>query len=119
MHLTTGWDQLADETVKRGLSHSLFCVCAHIKEDIVGMGRVIGDAGIYYYIQDVIVDPTHKNKGIGAKIMSEIETYLSENAPNNAFIGLMAAENVSEFYTKFGYQRRPDTRPGMFKIVKK
>ena len=50
--------------------------------------------------------------------MENVEEYLSKTANNNSFIGLMAAEGVKEFYYKFGYKERPDSRPGMFKVVK-
>ena len=51
--------------------------------------------------------------------MNEIEAYLKENAFNNSFIGLMAADGVQKFYHKFGYLERANTRPGMSKLMKK
>ena len=114
---TTGWSNLEDEAVKVALENDLFSVCIFDQEQIIGIGRVIGDGAIYYYIQDVIVHPNYQNKGIGKIIMESIETYLFQFAKNNAFIGLMAAEGVKEFYKKFGYQERAPEKPGMYKIA--
>ena len=39
---STGWPELDDETVKKGLANSVFCVCAFHQNDIIGMGRIVG-----------------------------------------------------------------------------
>lgn len=83
------------------------------------MGRIVGDGAIYFYIQDIIVIPSYQGRGIGLLIMNEIEAYLEENAFNNSFIGLMAADGVQKFYHKFGYLERAETQPGMSKLMKK
>ncbi len=56
------------------------------------MGRVVGDGAVYFYIQDIVVHPEHQGKGIGENIMSALMTYLQENAPDKAFIGLFASK---------------------------
>lgn len=116
---TTGWDMLDDKVVKRALENDLFSVCVYDNKAPVGMGRVIGDGAIYFYIQDIIVAPEYKGKGIGKLIMEHVEQYINKTANNNSFIGLMAAVGVKEFYYKFGYKERPDNRPGMYKTIKK
>ena len=113
---TTNWRQIPEIIVTKALEKDLFSVCILKKEKIVGMGRVIGDGSIYFYIQDVIVLPEFQMLGIGKLIMDQIENYLNNNAPNGAFIGLMAAEGTVAFYQSFGYRNRPESRPGMYKI---
>lgn len=114
---TTGWSTLDNELVRVALKNDLFSVCILDKRKTIGIGRVIGDGAIYYYIQDVIVHPQYQDKGIGKMIMKSIENYLVQAASDNAFIGLMAAEGVKNFYKKFGYRERPQEKPGMYKIV--
>jgi ribosomal protein S18 acetylase RimI-like enzyme len=116
---TTDWFSIEDEVVERSLANDLFSVCVLTNSQLVGMGRIVGDGAIYFYIQDIIVAPDYKGKGVGRYIMNEIESFLKENASNNSFIGLMAAEGVQEFYRKFGYIERPGTKPGMYKMMKK
>ena len=116
---TTDWFAIADEVVDKSLKNDLFSVCIIADGTLVGMGRIVGDGAIYFYIQDIIVIPGYQRKGIGVLIMNEIEGYLKENTFNNSFIGLMAADGVQKFYHKFGYLERAKTRPGMSKLVKK
>ncbi len=116
---TTGWDNLSDGTVSKALAQDLFSVSIYDNNHIIGLGRVIGDGGIYYYIQDIMVLPHYQGKGVGKLIMTHIENYLNRHAANHSFVGLMAAEGVIEFYHKFGYQERPIEKPGMYKIMNK
>src|SRR5258706_16460031 len=48
--------------------------------------------------------------------MKAILAYLEEHARPGAFVGLMAAKDVSSFYTQFGFAVRPSERPGMFRL---
>lgn len=116
---TTDWFKVDDEVVEKSLKNDLFSVCVFDNKTLAGMGRIVGDGAIYFYIQDIIVKPACQGKGIGMLIMKEIEAYLEEHAFNNSFIGLMAADGVQAFYHKFGYVERADTRPGMFKLMTK
>ena len=116
---TTDWFQLEDHVVEKSLDNDLFSVCLFDDDKLVGIGRIVGDGAIYFYIQDIIVIPSHQGKGIGTLIMNEIESYLNDNAYNNSFIGLMAAEGVQGFYHRFGYKERDNNKPGMSKLMKK
>ncbi|WP_431126474.1 GNAT family N-acetyltransferase [Flagellimonas flava] len=119
LRATTEWEKLEDAQVEQALQNELFSVCVCYNDQPIGMGRVVGDGAIYFYVQDVIVHPKFKGKGIGRMIMQEIEKYLNETISQYAFVGLMAAQGVAAFYHQFGYSKRPMKGPGMFKIVQK
>ena len=113
---STDWHSVSREQVDKALRNDLFSVCVVYKQELVGIGRVIGDNALYFYIQDVIVLPEHKGKGVGRIIMNSIEDYLANSTRSGAFIGLMAAEGTRAFYEKFKFISRPDGRPGMYMI---
>ena len=71
------------------------------------MGRVVGDGVMYFYIQDVVVDPDYQHQGLGAVLMEKIESYLSRSANKGAMIGLFAVQGKEAFYAKFDYLQRP------------
>lgn len=113
---TTNWDKIDDSSISDALSNSQFAVCITTNNKIIAMGRIIGD-GVYFYIQDVIVLPNHKQKGIGKKVMHELEKWLDKTANPNSFVGLMVAKGTIGFYKKFNYEVRSIDKPGMFKII--
>lgn len=104
------------EVAEESLSRSLFGVVIQHKDDIIGMGRVIGDGQIYFYVQDVAVHPDHQNRGIGKLILTEITNYLKVHAPEKAFIGLFAAQGKETFYEQYGFHHH-EGMTGMFGVV--
>ena len=83
-------------------------------DKLIGLGRIVGDGSIYFYIQDIIVVPEYQGQGLGKVIMKELMQYLKDNANHNSLIGLMAAEGVEKFYHKFGFITRSTSKPGMY-----
>lgn len=114
---SVGWNDFINfDVAEDSLKQSLFGVVVQYKDDIVGMGRVIGDGRIYFYIQDIAVMPEHQNKGIGHLIMKEITDFLKTSAPDKAFVGLFATEGKESFYNKFGLNEH-EGMTGMFGVM--
>jgi GNAT superfamily N-acetyltransferase len=109
-----GWERLDEQMTARALVNALFTVCILHKGKIIGCGRVIGDGGLHFYLQDIMMLPAYQGKGLGKRLMRAILAYLDEHALPGAFVGLMAARGKSSFYTQFGFAVRPPERPGMF-----
>jgi ribosomal protein S18 acetylase RimI-like enzyme len=117
-HEAVGWDNVDDAAIATALKNSLFGCVVTYKDRAIGCGRVIGDDGMYFYIQDIVVLPEYQGRGVGRMLMNAVMEYISEVATPNAFIGLMSAKDKSGFYFKFGFAERPPGRPGMFKVWK-
>src|SRR6476620_3495176 len=58
--------------------------------EAIGMGRVIGDGGLFFEVVDVAVLPEHQRKGIGAAILEALLAELRERAPSRAYVSLLA-----------------------------
>ncbi len=107
-----GWGTYREDVIVRSLPHSLYCVCAVADGEVVGMARVIGDGGMVYYIQDVIVIPAYQRRGIGTQLMDRVMTYIRAHASHNTIVGLMAARGKEAFYTRYGFTVRPTEQLG-------
>ena len=116
LRASVGWNEVDADGVVAGLSSSLYAVVLERDGDAVGCGRVVGDGGIYFYLQDVIVLPELQGQGWGARIMEAVMRYVEVAARPGSFIGLMAAKDAEGFYLRYGFERRPDDRPGMFRL---
>src|SRR5512142_406944 len=82
-----GWRTHPAEVIRRALPNSLYGVCAYQAGRLVGMARVIGDGGLVYYIQDVIVVPECQRQGIGVKMMDRVMEYIRAHAHQNMIVG--------------------------------
>lgn len=111
-----GWGETTDEGIAAGLSNALYAVVLERGGEVIGCGRVVGDGGLYFYVQDVIVLPSFQGRGLGTRIMEGVMGYLERTARPGAFVGLMAAKDVESFYEPYGFRRRPDDQPGMFRV---
>ncbi len=107
-----GWQTGSLPMVEISLNNSLFHVTIYEKAQLIGMGRVIGDGAMYFYVQDVVVDPQYQDLGIGAAIMEQIENYLAVAAKQGATIGLLAAKGKEAFYQRYNYIERPNASLG-------
>ena len=114
------WRVLDEISTQKGLQNSLYCICVEKTNQIIGMARIIGDEGLAYYIQYVIVLPKFQKIGIGTMIMEKLMKFIEKNVPPLAVIGLLAAKNKEPFYEKFGFIRRPNEEfgAGMFTFWK-
>ena len=111
-----GWGTPDEQATKISIQNALFSVCLEIDGDIAGLGRIVGDGGLYFYIQDIIVTPENRGKGYSVMIMKELMSYIKRTAKAGAFVGLFAAKGVEDYYERFDFVKRPSDiyGPGMF-----
>jgi ribosomal protein S18 acetylase RimI-like enzyme len=117
---SVGWTNYMNfDVVETSLMNSIRCITVKDKEQIVGMGRIVGDGAIYFYIQDIMVHPDYQKNGIGKEIMNHLVEYLNTNAPDKAFVGLFASQGKEPFYEKYGFKDFSPNMTGMFTVIKK
>ena len=109
---SVGWKTYDLAVAEKGLMGSLYGVCAFVNGEIVGMARILGDGGLVYYIQDVIVRPEFQGNGIGSAMMDRIMGYIQAHASQNSIVGLMSARGKEAFYARYGFVQRPNERMG-------
>ena len=107
-----GWRTHREDAIEKGMPNTLYCICAYVDDELVGMARVVGDGGLAYYIQDVIVIPACQRQGMGTQIMDRIMLYLRDAIEQKATIGLQAAPGKEAFYEKYGFARLPNDKRG-------
>lgn len=104
-----GWKPRDAIAISSALAGSLFATCAELDGALVGMGRVIGDGGLHYYLTDIVVDPAHQRRGIGSRIVRSLNAFLESIPFKNTWVGVFAVEGTVDFYARHGYaaQRGP------------
>jgi GNAT superfamily N-acetyltransferase len=104
----------SQEGASKGLGQELFSVLLRLEDsdDIVGMGRVIGDGGTIFVICDMLVIEEFQRNGGGTIIMNALMEYLLREAPPQSYINLMA--DVDGFYESWGFVPSLPNSRGMF-----
>lgn len=69
-----GWGHIMNfDVAQSALQNSVTGVVAVDRDDnVVAMGRIVGDGAIYFYIQDIVVAPSYQKHGIGTLILSNL-----------------------------------------------
>lgn len=74
------WINYSKTQTEKSLKNSLYTVAVEKGNQVVGMGRLIGD-GMYYIIVDIVVQPVYQQMGIGSKILDMIVEYVDRETP--------------------------------------
>ena len=106
-----------EEAARQGLAGSLYAVCVVYEDTAIGIGRVIGDGGLFFDIVDIAVIAEHHKRGVGAMIMDALMRYVDAHARPTALVCLMANKGVAPFYERYGFKAREPDMPGM--IIRK
>lgn len=107
---SVGWER-DKKRVKEHKKHCPFAVSLYIDNEIVGMGRVVGD-GAYFTIYDIVVDKNYQGLSIGSIIMREIIEWYKTIEDDDTFLYVNASKNREPFYEKFGFRSRPNEDVG-------
>ncbi len=112
-----GWGKVNVEMTAQSIANSIYCLVAISEGNVIGMGRIVGDGAMYFYIQDVAVLPDYQNMGIGRQIIEKLLLYATDHCSGAAFVGLFASHGKNEFYEKFGFQDHSPGMTGMFFVL--
>ena len=106
LKIAAGFRNRPIDQVERALKNDLLDVVAIVNNEVVGMGRLVGDGVMYWYLQEIIVLPEYQGKGIGTGIVNYLLEYIKKHTEDETFtsVGLTAAEGKTSFYERFGFQ---------------
>jgi GNAT superfamily N-acetyltransferase len=80
LYRSVGWTVYADDpvTLSAALDGSACVAAAWHEGQLVGLARVVSDGATICYLQDVVVRPEERNRGIGRALVSAVlEPYAS------------------------------------------
>ncbi len=115
------WKQLSVAQAARALENSLVIITAYQQNELVGMGRIVGDGAVICYVQDLIVVPEAQGMHIGSEILCRLKEYVNALRMEHTemMFCLMCAKGRESFYEKHGFFARPTDvlGPGMMQYL--
>lgn len=102
----TGFVEIPVDHARKALQNGLINVSAIYNGELVGMGRLVGDGAMYWYLQEIIILPPFQRKGIGTMIVNHLVDYAKANSITGKFttIGGVSAKGKEPFYKKMGFE---------------
>ncbi|MBJ7603104.1 MAG: GNAT family N-acetyltransferase [Candidatus Dormibacteraeota bacterium] len=92
------------EATELGLRGSWFGVTARKGGQAVGMGRLVGDGGLYFLLCDLAVHPDHRGQSLGKRILAALTEHLEQNALASAFAVAVTNQTGEQLYREFGFE---------------
>lgn len=114
MRLACGLSPKTQEASEIGLKNSIHSIMIEQGEQVIGMGRIIGDGGCFCQIVDICVLPEYQGRGIGKMIMGNLVNFIREKLPASCYISLIADGDASFLYEKFGFKDTLPASKGMY-----
>ncbi len=96
------WGDRSPEVVRAAFSKSSFVRFAYYESKLVGMGRTVDDGAFYAWVVDLAVLPELQGKGIGTRILKDLERDLGSFMTTM----LTAAPGKNDFYEKLGWLKQ-------------
>ncbi|WMN61912.1 GNAT family N-acetyltransferase (plasmid) [Pseudoalteromonas xiamenensis] len=116
MRIKAGLSAKSIEAASIGLPNSLYGISIRDGENLIAMGRVVGDGACNFEVVDIAVDPEYQGTGLGKKVMEYIDNYLASAVMEGSYVSMIADE--SAFYEKLGYKLVAPASQGMTKKFK-
>ncbi len=113
LRVAAGLSAKSAEAAARGLPNTLHAVCRHEGQELVAMGRIIGDGGCHLQVVDIAVMPQRQGQGLGKEIMQRLCGWLERNAPPSAYVSLLADGQAHRLYAQYGFQLTAPASVGM------
>ena len=102
------------EAATKGLNNSIHSMMLVSNDEIVGMGRIIGDGGCFCQIVDIAVHPDFQGKGLGKVIMENLTRFINISLPKTCYVSLIADGDASFLYEKYGFKDTLPDSKGMY-----
>jgi GNAT superfamily N-acetyltransferase len=113
LRVAAGLSAMSEEGATAGLPASWCSVCVRADGELVGMGRVVGDGGLFLFVVDIAVTPAWQGRGLGRRIMEALMARVHETAQPRTMVGLIADGTAFRLYEKFGFRQVAPAAHGM------
>lgn len=113
LRIQDGLSPMSEAAAAVGLPGSWCAVCVRQDGELIGMGRVVGDGGLFFLVVDIAVTPSMQGRGLGRRIMAALMAQLHARAPVGALVSLLADGGASRLYESFGFRFSAPRSRGM------
>lgn len=93
------------EAATKAVDGALYSLMLFDGKRPVGMGRVVGDGGVFVMITDVVILPDYQGQGLGREMMHRLNAWCDAHLPPSCFVGLISRPGVESFYEAIGFAR--------------
>lgn len=116
-----GWKEINLAQVEKALNNTMCKVSIKIDNEIVGLGRLVGDYSCKGVLSDILVHPDYQGKGFGKIVVTTLLQMVQDNLNEGDLFQIEATPTYGnrEFYVKCGFKYKPENQDGVYVWLKK
>jgi len=106
------WEDSYDKSKLKDLIKGSFAFAVVIDKktnQAIGMGRILSDGTSDAYIQDLVILPDYRTKGIGKELINKLVEYC--HSKGIKWIALIAEPDQDHFYLRTGFKQMDNYIP--------
>ena len=121
MRKSVEWKETNIAQLDRALENSMIVVGIYEDDELIAMGRLVGDYYFKALLSDIIVKPFYQKKGYGKLIVTKIIEIAKENMREGDILCIEGSPTNGnlEFYLKCGFKYKPEIQDGIYIWLKK
>lgn len=105
---SAGWGVPDLEQAQKSIQHAQLTICLRKEGELVGLGRIVGDGILYFFIAEIVLKKKAQGLGYGKLLMDSLMDHITKNATSLSTIGVFAAPGRETFYEKYGFSPCPN-----------
>ncbi len=116
-----GWKELTVSQFEKGIKNTMCKVTIKNDQDIIALGRLVGDYSCKGVLSDIMVNPKYQKKGFGkivvTNLLNQALTFLNEGEQFQ--VEATPTSGNRDFYVKCGMKYKPENQDGVYVWLKK
>lgn len=121
MRKNFGWKETDPKQLDKAIENSMIVVGIYENDELLAMGRLVGDFSFKALLSDIMVRPDQQKKGYGKLVVTKILEIAKENMNEGDLLCIEGSPTNGnlEFYLKCGFKYKPEIQDGIYIWLKK
>lgn len=116
-----GWKDLPVEQFEKGVKNTMCSVTVRNNEDVIAVGRIVGDYASKGLLTDIMVNPKYQKQGFGkivvTNLLEQALSFIKEG--EQLHIEGTPTSGNRDFYVRCGMKYKPENQDGVYIWLKK
>ena len=116
MRKSVKWKEVSLEQLEKALSNSMNVIGIYEENEIVAMGRIVGDYTFKGMLTDIIVKPECQKKGYGKIVVTKLLENVKAGLKHSEKIEIQSSPTAGNrnFYVNCGLEYEPEEQDGVY-----
>ena len=116
-----GWKDLPVEQFEKGIKHTMCSVTIKNNDDLIAVGRLVGDYSCKGVLSDIMVNPKYQKQGFGKIVVTNLLEQAASFIIEGGQFQVEATPTYGnrDFYVRCGMKYKPENQDGVYVWLKK